>query len=1049
MVVHLNIHTSYDLLHSTVKIDELINKISSLGQKAVAITDLNVLFGVQSFYSACIAAGIKPIIGMEVIITDGITDCYTVLLAKNNEGFKSLMQLSSRIQLKNLQKITTEVLSQYIDELIVIYKQLKDNQSHFIINDADYYVSHDSILEGSRVYIDDVRYLTPDGIVDLSILNAIDENKKIPLETVQLKSGTKYIKTDEILLDLGISESVIQATEKIAETCNVVLEKSTHLPKYPVPDDLTSDAYLYELLQKQKMKFPQFDDIYEERLAYEYDVIRSMGFSDYFLIVSDLIHFAKTNGILVGPGRGSSSGSLVSYVLGITTIDPIAHDLLFERFLNPERVTMPDIDIDFEDKERDKVIDYVIRKYGAFNVSGIVTFGHLSMKAVMRDVGRILQFTENELKEASSILSNKHFSDLNNAYEDDEFSRFIDYNERRKKWYQIARSLEGLPRHTSTHAAGIIIHDQLLTDYVPLLMGDEFPLTQWNMTEVEAVGLLKIDFLGLRNLTIIHNILRTIKVQYGKSIDIEQIPMDDSKVYEQLSTGDTMGIFQLESDGIRNVLKRLKPENFNDIVAVLSLYRPGPMEQIPLYVDRRHNQQSVQLPHVDLEDILSPTYGVIIYQEQIMQIANRFAGFSLGEADILRRAMSKKNHQTLLAEQEHFVSGSMKNGYSKQDATAIYELILKFANYGFNKAHAVAYAKISYIMMYFKVHFPNIFYAATLSNQIGVEHKTKEIIAEVKSRMIDIYPADINQAGWYYKAQKTGIMMSLGMIKGVGYRSVVEIVEERKKGPYKDIYDFCARIPKRVKSKALLEALIHVGAFDQFEQNRATLLASLDAILDVEKEAFGEINFLESLGLNKKKIYHYHEEMSDDQKASYELEYLGFYISRHPIESMFNELQYLPIYRMSQKVSDHYILLWIEDLRRIRTKKGQPMAFVQAMDGIHQMDLVVFPAVYHQYEGLIQTNQPLIVKGKFDSKKENQMIVNEIIKVDEFIKNIHLKAKQLFVRVPIQHTEQINDKGDIEVIHFEQDEMHALGFIQREKLEDFMSQYDKADIRLI
>lgn len=1049
MVVHLNIHTSYDLLHSTVKIDELINKISSLGQKAVAITDLNVLFGVQSFYSACIAAGIKPIIGMEVIITDGITDCYTVLLAKNNEGFKSLMQLSSRIQLKNLQKITTEVLSQYIDELIVIYKQLKDNQSHFIINDADYYVSHDSILEGSRVYIDDVRYLTPDGIVDLSILNAIDENKKIPLETVQLKSGTKYIKTDEILLDLGISESVIQATEKIAETCNVVLEKSTHLPKYPVPDDLTSDAYLYELLQKQKMKFPQFDDIYEERLAYEYDVIRSMGFSDYFLIVSDLIHFAKTNGILVGPGRGSSSGSLVSYVLGITTIDPIAHDLLFERFLNPERVTMPDIDIDFEDKERDKVIDYVIRKYGAFNVSGIVTFGHLSMKAVMRDVGRILQFTENELKEASSILSNKHFSDLNNAYEDDEFSRFIDYNERRKKWYQIARSLEGLPRHTSTHAAGIIIHDQLLTDYVPLLMGDEFPLTQWNMTEVEAVGLLKIDFLGLRNLTIIHNILRTIKVQYGKSIDIEQIPMDDSKVYEQLSTGDTMGIFQLESDGIRNVLKRLKPENFNDIVAVLSLYRPGPMEQIPLYVDRRHNQQSVQLPHVDLEDILSPTYGVIIYQEQIMQIANRFAGFSLGEADILRRAMSKKNHQTLLAEQEHFVSGSMKNGYSKQDATAIYELILKFANYGFNKAHAVAYAKISYIMMYFKVHFPNIFYAATLSNQIGVEHKTKEIIAEVKSRMIDIYPADINQAGWYYKAQKTGIMMSLGMIKGVGYRSVVEIVEERKKGPYKDIYDFCARIPKRVKSKALLEALIHVGAFDQFEQNRATLLASLDAILDVEKEAFGEINFLESLGLNKKKIYHYHEEMSDDQKASYELEYLGFYISRHPIESMFNELQYLPIYRMSQKVSDHYILLWIEDLRRIRTKKGQPMAFVQAMDGIHQMDLVVFPAVYHQYERLIQTNQPLIVKGKFDSKKENQMIVNEIIKVDEFIKNIHLKAKQLFVRVPIQHTEQINDKGDIEVIHFEQDEMHALGFIQREKLEDFMSQYDKADIRLI
>lgn len=1049
MVVHLNIHTSYDLLHSTVKINDLIDSVKSHGQNAVAITDLNVLFGVQSFYSACKDAGIKPIIGMEIILTDGIEDCYTVLLAKNNEGFKNLMQLSSRIQLKKLQKISTDVLRQYTDQLIVIYKQLDDNQQHFVIDEADYYVSHDSTIEARRVYINDVRYLSPDGIVDLSILNAIDDNKKIPLETIQLKSGTQYIKSDEILLDLGISENDIHATEQIAKSCNVILEKSTHLPKYPVPNDLTSDAYLFELLQKQKVKFPQFDNIYEERLMYEYKVIQSMGFSDYFLIVSDLIHFAKTHDILVGPGRGSSSGSLVSYVLGITTIDPIEHDLLFERFLNPERVTMPDIDIDFEDKERDKVIEYVIKKYGAFNVSGIVTFGHLSMKAVMRDVGRILQFSESELKEASSILSNISFNNLIDAYEDDAFSSFIDYNDRRKKWYQIARSLEGLPRHTSTHAAGIIIHDQLLTDYVPLLMGEEYPLTQWNMTEVEAVGLLKIDFLGLRNLTIIHNILRSIKAQYGKTINIEQIPMDDIKVYEQLSSGDSMGIFQLESDGIRNVLKRLKPENFNDIVAVLSLYRPGPMEQIPLYIERRHNQQTVHLPHADLEDILSPTYGVIIYQEQIMQIANRFAGFSLGEADILRRAMSKKNHQTLLAEQEHFVSGSMKNGYSKQDATAIYELILKFANYGFNKAHAVAYAKISYIMMYFKVHFPNIFYAATLSNQIGVEHKTKEIIAEVKSRMINIYPADINQAGWYYKAQKTGIMMSLGMIKGVGYRSVVEIVEERKKGPFKDIYDFCARIPKRVKSKALLEALIHVGAFDQFEQNRATLLASLDVILDVEKEAFGEMNFLESLGLNKKKIYHYHEEMSDDQKASYELEYLGFFISRHPIESLFNELQFLPLYRMSQKVNDQYILLWIEGLRRIRTKKGQPMAFVQAMDGIQQTNLVVFPTVFQQYETLIQTNKPLIVKGKFDDKKDNQIIVNEVIKVDEFIKNIHLNAKQLYVRVPVQNTEQINKQGDIEVIQFKQNEMQPIGFIQRDKLDDFMSRYDKADIRLI
>ncbi|MGV2927246.1 DNA polymerase III subunit alpha [Macrococcus capreoli] len=1048
MVVHLNIHSSFDLLHSTIRIEQLIERVKALGQTAVAITDLNVLFGVQSFYANCMRHGVKPIIGMEVIVTDGIDDCHTVLLAKNNNGFKNLMQLSSRIQLKKMWKISPEVLNQYGEDLIIIYKQLNELQGHFVVQNHDYYVCHTSSFHARQVYLDDVRYLTPDGIVDLSILKAIDDNKKIALETVQLKSGTHYLKTEEILLDLGIAEDVIRATHDIADQCNVVFETASHLPKFPVPDNMTSEDYLLKLLNKGKMKLPQFDERYDARLKYEYDVICQMGFADYFLIVSDLIHFAKSNNILVGPGRGSSSGSLVSYVLNITTIDPIAHDLLFERFLNPERVTMPDIDIDFEDTQRDKVIEYVINKYGAFNVSGIVTFGHLSMRAVMRDVGRILQFSEGELKEASQLLS-QGFHNLTEAYEDDAFSRFIDYNSRRKKWYTIAKSLEDLPRHTSTHAAGVIIHDKLLTDYVPLIMGEEYPLTQWNMTEVEAVGLLKIDFLGLRNLTIIHNILRQIKKQYGKTINIEDIPLDDKKVFQYFSLGDTMGIFQLESDGIRNVLKRLKPETFDDIVAVLSLYRPGPMEQIPVYIARRHQQQDVHLLHEDLSEILAPTYGVIIYQEQIMQIANKFAGFSYGEADILRRAMSKKNHQTLIEEQQHFVNGSIANGYSEADAIAIYELILKFANYGFNKAHAVAYAKVSYVMMYFKVHYPNIFYAATLSNQIGVETKTREIISEIKSRLIQIYPADINRAGWYYQAQKDGIMMSLGMIKGVGYKSVVEIVEERRKGPYKDIYDFCARIPKRVKSKALLEALIHVGAFDTFEQNRATLLASLDAILDVEKEAFGEMNFLESLGLNKKKTYHYHEEMSDDQKAHYELQYLGFYISKHPIESLFNKLQYLPLYRISQQLNDHYILVWIEDIRRIRTKKGQPMAFVNAMDGIQHIDLVCFPTTFYQYETLLQTNQPIIIKGKFDQKKDKQLIVNECIAVDQFINQMHQRAKQLFVRVPIVNAALLQTTGDIEVIDFEQRQATTVGFIHHSQLQSFMGDYEMQDIRLI
>ncbi|MCE4956325.1 DNA polymerase III subunit alpha [Macrococcoides caseolyticum] len=1048
MVVHLNIHTSYDLLHSTIRIDSLVTYLKQLGHSSVAITDLNVLFGVQSFYSACRKAGIKPILGMEVIVTDGIADCYTVLLAKNNAGFKRLMQLSSRIQLKGLNKITVEILAQYSDDLVIIYKSLDMNQTHFLLLDKDIYVSHDSTVDAPTVYIDDVRYLTPEGIVDLDILNAIDENKKLPLETVQLKSGTKYIKTDEMLCDIGVSQAAIDATHEIAEKCQVELEKSSHLPKFKVPEHETSDSYLKRLLNQEKMKLPQFDERYDARLKYEYDVICKMGFSDYFLIVSDLIHFAKSNQILVGPGRGSSSGSLVSYVLNITTVDPIAHDLLFERFLNPERVTMPDIDIDFEDTRRDEVIDYVIKKYGAYNVSGIVTFGHLSMRAAMRDVGRILQFSESELKEASALLG-KGFKNLQEAYEDDDFARFVDNNQRRKKWYQIACSLEDLPRNTSTHAAGIIIHDQLLTDYVPLIMGEDMPLTQWNMTEVEAVGLLKIDFLGLRNLTIIQNILRSIHKQYGTWLNIEHLPMDDKKVFQALSSGDTMGIFQLESDGIRQVLKRLKPEHFNDIVAVLSLYRPGPMEQIPVYIERRHQKEKVQFIHDDLREILMSTYGVIIYQEQIMQIANKFAGFSYGEADILRRAMSKKDEQVLMAEQTHFLQGSMKNGYSEDSALRIYDLIKKFANYGFNKAHAVAYAKISYIMMYFKVHYPNIFYAATLSNQIGVENKTREIISEIKMRMIKLYPADINQAGWYYKAQKDGIMMSLGMIKGVGYKSVIEIVNERKNGPYKDIYDFCARIPKRVKSKALLEALIHVGAFDNFKENRATLLASLDAILDVEKEAFGEVNFLESLGLNKKKTYHYHEEMSDDIKANYEMEYLGFYISRHPVESLFKKLQYLPLYRISEKANHQYILIWIEDIRRIRTKKGQPMAFVKGMDGIHHIDLVLFPVVFHQYETILKTNEPIIIKGKFDNKRTQQIIVNEVIKIEAFIRIMHQSVTKLYIRSAIDDSITLNDTGPIEVIDFSRNHTQSVGYISRHQIDKVIECHGADDFRLI
>lgn len=1048
MVVHLNVHTAYDLLHSTVEIDALVQRVKEEQQSAVAITDFNVLFGVQSFYKACIRNDVKPIIGMEISVTDGLHEVRAVCLAKDNTGILNLFKLSSRIQLKGVVHTPLNWLKQYETGMIFIFKAVQEGQQHFVKAVQDVYVCHESINCVKQVYIADVLYLNAEGVQHLEVLNAIEDNRKLPLETLRIQAGTANFKEEGQLLDIGIDPTLIAATHEIASRCNVDLSilRAT-MPKYPV-DNKTSDEYLSELLQQKKTQFPQFDETYEKRLRYEFEVIKNMGYSDYFLIVGDLIQYAKSNGILVGPGRGSSSGSLISYVLGITEVDPIQYNLLFERFLNPDRVTMPDIDIDFEDTKRDIVIKYVVDKYGGYNVSGIVTFGHLNARAVMRDTGRILQFSEDDLKVVSALIPKRVGITLDDMMENEQFMSFIEADERRRKWFEIAYALEGLPRNTSTHAAGVIIHDQLLTDYVPLIQGDGTLLTQWTMNEVEAIGLLKIDFLGLKNLSIIHNVQNQVAAQFNQQVKLNDIPLDDEKVYALLSEGDTTGIFQLESDGIRNVLKRLKPNNFNDIVAVLALYRPGPMEQIPVYIDRRHGHKTVQYIHDDLEFILKDTYGVIIYQEQIMQIANQFAGFSYGEADILRRAMSKKDISVLLTEKSHFIDGSVRNGYDTQTAEAIYDLILKFANYGFPKAHAVAYAKIAYWMMYLKVHYSNIFYAAILSNQIGSEVKTKEIIDEVKKRSIPIYASDINKAHWYYRTYKDGILNSLGMIKGIGYKSVQEIIEVRKQGPFKDIYDFCARIPSRIATKALMESLINAGSFDSFGHTRATLLATLDLVLDVERAGDGEDSFLQSLGLSKKKDYIIHEEMSDMKKAEYEKEVLGFYLTHHPVETKFNSLQYLPLYRVMQQIDHHYMLIFIDGVRRIRTKKGQPMAFISGFDGIDVIDIVCFPEVFKKYESLIQDHAMIVVKGKFDKRngKENY-IADTLLEIETFRALIFENAKRIYIRKPLKDNMEL-DGGPISVIHFDGKET-VLGTVTKEMIYTFVEIYSPEDIRII
>ncbi|ULG71310.1 DNA polymerase III subunit alpha [Macrococcus brunensis] len=1029
MVVHLNIHTAYDLLASTVRIDEVISRAKEAGQTALAITDTHTMYGVQAFYTKCLAQGIKPIIGMTVWLTEGPDETETILLAKNLEGYHNLIRLSSRIQLKELDFVSEKLLKQYLEGLIVIFKQAHNG---FLELFPGSYACHLSDVRAEqKVYVSSVKYMEPAGLTDLNVLQAIENNQKMALDQV---TGEDFFRTSESLLH--VERPFLERTEAIAAMCDVQIPQLHHLPKFQTPNGETSDDYLKQLLDEA---CAGFTEVYKARMEKEYQIITDMGFSDYFLIVSDLIRYAKSQGILVGPGRGSSGGSLVSYLLDITMIDPIKHQLLFERFLNPERVTMPDIDIDFEDTRRHEVIEYCVKKYGAFNVGGIVTFGHLTARAVMRDVGRILQFPDSDLKFVSHLIPKKPGTMLEDAYQNAEFKQFTEQDDAHRQWYTIAKRLEGLPRHTSTHAAGIIVHDQLLTNYVPLIKGDTLNLTQWTMTEVEHLGLLKIDFLGLRNLTIIQRVLNASR----QKLTTKTINYHDPLVFDALSQADTTGIFQLESSGIRQVLRQLEPQNFEDIVAVLSLYRPGPMEQIPLYIERRHGQPFDYL-HPDLEPILKSTYGVIIYQEQIMQIASQFAGFTLGEADTLRRAMSKKKRDVLEAERQHFIRGSEQNGYDTATAEAIYELIMKFADYGFPRAHAVAYAQIAYMMLYLKVHYPTYFYAATMSNVIGSEDKLADLIAEMKAKQMTFKPPSINQSHWFFRADQDQVILSLGMIKGMGYRTVKEIVDERQKGQFLDIYDFMQRMPKRSVSKAALEAMIVTGVFDEFGQTRATLLASIDSIMDMEQGQEDD-HFLEEMGFSLKKSYQDRPEMSEEKRTQYEVEYLGFYLSTHPIEKLYNDHLYLPLFKLNHMDQSNWLLVSLTSVKEIRTKKGQLMAFATATDGSTEAELVIFPSAFERFEAVLNEKE-VVIRGKRDDK--GKIIVEEMATFKQFKVNYMNRVKEIYLlkepKIPLED-------GEIALLFFDYatGQSKQIATVNQKTMKQLLAHYSPELIRLI
>ena len=968
MYTPLYIKTNNSLLTSMIKIDELVSFAKTHNIKALTITDNN-MYGVMEFYKACKKENIKPIIGLEIEMESNI-----VLYAKDGIGYKNLIKLST---LQSERKITLTDLSEYSSNLICIVPY----QTIHLYNDlnkiyVDIFKGYSnkverSNLEGNNlVYLKPIYYLEPYEEEYIRYLLAI--KKGVTVDNIVMNENNNFLVLESVI-NKHFSEDMPNNI-KIAEMCNVEIKHQDDLlPIYPTPNGM--DSYLYLKQQcKEGMKrifgitIPR---IYVDRLKYELEIINKMGFCNYFLVVADFVKYAKNNNILVGPGRGSAAGSLVSYLLNITTIDPIKYNLLFERFLNPERVTMPDIDIDFEDVSRDKVINYCIEKYGIKKVVPIIAFGTLGSKQAIRDVSRSMDV---DLKIVDSIckLVDSRLS-LKENYSNPKLKQLLNRDEELQKMYDIALKFEGLKRHTTIHAAGIVMSNKDIDEIIPLDKNhDNFYTTAYSMDYLEELGLLKMDFLAIRNLTIINNIIKEI----DGGLTFDNIPENDSETLNVFTSVNTLGIFQFESQGMMNFLSKFKPSSFEDIFAALALFRPGPMQNIDSYIKRKYGKEKIDYIHPSLEKILKPTYGIIVYQEQIMQIASVMASYSLGEADILRRAMSKKKADVLIKERETFISRSIKNGYTLEVATKVYELILKFASYGFNRSHSVAYAFVAYKMAYLKAHYPNVFMKHLLSNFLNNESKTREYIYECKLNNINILKPDINYSLETYNIEADGIRFPLTGIKGVGISLVKQIVEERNKGKFKDIYDFFARTYKIINKK-LLENLVFAGCFETLNINKKTIIENMDVLLN-----YAELSsFLDSEYALKPEIVKY-PEYSKKELMEQELNVFGFYLSNHPVTEYKLKNKDIMILSNIAKYFDKNIktIILVDKIKEVETKGGKKMLFINGSDEINQADLVLFPNVYEKYDN-IEKGMTLEILGKVEKRFDKYQIVVNSIKI--------------------------------------------------------------------
>lgn len=1057
---HLQCQTVFSLLKSACKIDELVVRAKELGFSSLAITDENVMYGVIPFYKACKKHGIQPIIGLTASIFSGEEEgTYPlVLLAENEIGYQNLLKISSAIMTKSKEGIPKKWLAHYAKGLVAISPGKDGEIEQLLLQGRDelaeevarayqnmfgsFYMSlqHHAIQDelflqeelpqfASEIGIpmvatNDVRYVNQsDALVQECLLSVQGGTKMTDPDRPRLKTDQYYLKSSaEMGALFSHEEEALQNTVRIAERCHVEIPfQVNQLPKFPVPSNETSDAYLRRICDEGLQKrYAVIETVHKERLNHELAVISRMGFSDYFLIVWDFMKYAHEHDILTGPGRGSAAGSLVSYVLEITDIDPIEYDLLFERFLNPERVTLPDIDIDFPDIRRDEMIRYVKDKYGPLRVAQIVTFGTLAAKAAIRDIARVMGLPPREIDIFSKLIPSKLGITLKEAYEESvPLREFVQGNLLHERVFEIAKRVEGMPRHTSIHAAGVIMSQEPLTGSVAIQEGhNDVYVTQYPAEVLEELGLLKMDFLGLRNLTLLENILDFIVTKTGKQIDIRNLPLQDEKTFQLLGRGDTTGVFQLESGGMRNVLRSLKPNEFEDIVAVNALYRPGPMEQIPTFIESKHGKCQIQYLHPDLKPILENTYGVIVYQEQIMQIASRLAGFSLGEADLLRRAVSKKNREILDQERKHFVQGCLRNGYDETAAEQIYDLIVRFANYGFNRSHAVAYSMIGYQLAYLKANYPLEFMTALLSSAIGNEDKIVQYIRETKRKGFRVLPPSLHRSSYNFQIEGNAIRYSLLSIRNIGMATVTAVIEERERNPFQDLFEFCLRMPAKFVTERNLEAFIWAGCFDDFQVSRTTLFNSMKGALEYASLAreLGE----ESV---PKSVYVQGEELSFIEQLNNEKEALGFYLSSYPTAQyakLVKELEIPSIAQaMRQKRKVQRAIVYITGVKVIRTKKMQKMAFITFCDQNDEMEAVVFPETYIYFSERLQEGAIVLVEGTIEQRNHKlQWIVNGLYSLEQMEVYNEMKEASIYVKLPSQYEKKLLNQVTKILFHY-------------------------------